>query len=241
MPVLCNFLFESAHEARAVQKGDIDLVFCQHCSHLYNREFNPDLIEYHQGYENSLHYSNTYQAYALQQAERLLNTYALSGHGVIDIGCGKGEFLQLFLQMGNCTVPGFEPTAKPVAASDNSTVNIIPDVFSKDYFDIPGKCYISRHVLEHLSDPVEFLTTIRSAITNNDTLLFLEIPDGSYIIEQCSIWDIIYEHYSYFSPRSLAYILQRAGFRPAETRSEFAGQYLSVDASPTYGRRARIR
>ncbi|MBU0962016.1 MAG: SAM-dependent methyltransferase, partial [Proteobacteria bacterium] len=41
-----------------------------------------------------------------------------------------------------------------------------------------------------------------------------------------------YEHYSYFTPLSLQYILGRTGFRFTEIQSGFGEQYLFVDAFP---------
>lgn len=232
MPVFCNVLRRSVEAAQAVTRGDIELVLCGHCFHIYNRQFNPAIVRYQPGYENSLHFSKRYRTYAAQQVERLLDTCKLYGQGIIDIGCGKGEFLQLFSRMGNCTGTGFEPTAVSPEGDSASGIRIVSGTFSEHYFDIPAKCYISRHVLEHLSDPVRFLQTIRLAMKDEGAVLFLEIPDGAFMLEQCSIWDVIYEHYSYFTPFSLQYLLGRTGFRFTEIQSGFGGQYLCVDAFP---------
>jgi SAM-dependent methyltransferase len=232
MPVLCNYLYVSAQEARSVTKGNIELVLCRHCAHLYNSKFIPDIIDYQPGYENSLHYSARYQAYAEQQANRLLDAYKLHGQDVIDIGCGKGEFLALFDHMGNCRGTGFDPAVDPLMNSDGSKVRLIADTFSEKYFDVPAKLYISRHVLEHSPQPLRFLNIISSAMVNKNAVLFLEIPDGAYILEQCSVWDIIYEHYSYFTHQSLQYLLEQTGFIFNGAESGFGGQYLTVDAFP---------
>lgn len=240
MPVFCNVLHRSVEEAQAVTRGDIELVLCDHCSHIYNRQFDPTIVSYQPGYENSLHFSKQYRTYAVQQVERLLNSCNLYGEGIIDIGCGKGDFLRLFKQMGNCTGTGFEPTAVPLVENDVSGIHIISDTFSKHYYDIPAKCYVSRHVLEHLPDPVHFLETIRLAMNGEDDVFFLEVPDGAYMLEQCSIWDVIYEHYSYFTPLSLQYILGHTGFHCTEILCGFGGQYLFVDAFARAERNMRL-
>ena len=232
MPLFCNVLCLSPEEARTVPRGDIELALCDRCSHLFNRQYNPAIISYQPGYDNSLHFSTRYRTYAVQQVERLLHTGNLHGREIIDIGCGQGEFLRLFAHMGNCTGTGFEPTAAPLEENDGSAIHIIADTFSERYVDIPARCYISRHVLEHLPDPVRFLKTIRLAMKDGETLLFLEVPDALYMLEHCSIWDVIYEHYSYFTPLSLGNLLRVAGFRFREIQSGFGGQYLFVDAFP---------
>ncbi len=230
--MLCNVLHSSAEQARSAARGDIELVFCRYCTHLYNRVFQPDIVEYQSGYENSLHHSQRYREYAERQAIRLLNTYKLHEQRVIDIGCGKGEFLQLFAGLGNCRGTGFEPAAVPATDAEFDGIQIIADTFSAGYFDNLADLYVSRHVLEHLQDPAHFLTLIHSAIGERNAVVFLEMPDGASILEHCSFWDIIYEHFSYFTPLSLKYLLARTGFRFTDTTTCFAGQFLTVDAFP---------
>ena len=45
------------------------------------------------------------------------------------------------------------------------------------------------------------------------------------------IWDLIYEHCSYFSPRSVARALNAAGFCLGSVEETFEGQFISVFAS----------
>ncbi len=229
MPLFCNVLHPSAKEARSVAKGDIDLVLCNNCLHVYNAQFDPDKISYQTGYENSLFYSTRYQNYAEKQAKRLIDRYYLSTKAIIDIGCGTGGFLQLLCHMGSCSVTGFEPSAESNQTGEEHTVNIIADTFGPKYFDIPADCYIARHVLEHLSDPTAFLQTIALAIGHKASPLFLEVPNGAFMLEQCSVFDVIYEHYSYFTPSSLKYLLDRVGFQRGPVKPGFGGQYLYVD------------
>jgi FlaA1/EpsC-like NDP-sugar epimerase len=46
-----------------------------------------------------------------------------------------------------------------------------------------------------------------------------------------AIWDIIYEHCSYFSPVSLSYIFTQCGFKVKEIAEEFQGQFLTLEAT----------
>jgi len=57
VPIHCNLLWPSREEALAAPKGDIRLGFCGECGHTFNLVFNPDLMQYTQHYENSLHFS----------------------------------------------------------------------------------------------------------------------------------------------------------------------------------------
>jgi hypothetical protein len=53
-----------------------------------------------------------------------------------------------------------------------------------------------------------------------------------YTLYQEGIWDILYEHYSYFSPSSLEYVFKRNGFRVDRVAETFGEQFLTIEAAP---------
>ena len=63
VPVYCNVLYPTRNESRLAPKGDITLMACRSCGHLYNGTFDPLRIDYTLEYENSLHYSPRFQEY----------------------------------------------------------------------------------------------------------------------------------------------------------------------------------
>src|SRR5690606_33145126 len=51
-----------------------------------------------------------------------------------------------------------------------------------------------------------------------------------WTLRQLGIWDIIYEHCSYFSPQSLAAVFERNGFEVLAVNEVFGGQFLTIEA-----------
>jgi hypothetical protein len=60
-------------------------------------------------------------------------------------------------------------------------------------------------------------------------VLFFEVPNVLYTLRDLGIWDLIYEHRSYFSPASLARLCVEAGFELLESGELYGGQFLGVD------------
>ncbi len=235
VPLHCNLLWEGRERAMEAPRGNMELVFCRDCGHVYNGAFQPELMEYTEQYENSLHFSPCFQGYATELARRLVDRYQLHDKHVVEIGCGKGEFLLLLSRMGNNRATGFDPSYRhgraPEAAGDR--VNFVQDFYGRRYADQEAHLIVCRHVLEHIRDPRGFLADIRNTLNGqSETAVFFEVPDTLFILRDLSIWDLLYEHCSYYTMESLTALFELSGFRVTAVESAFSGQFLTVEARP---------
>ena len=98
IPVQLNVLWSKRAEALECTKGHIRLAFCRKCGCIRNVTFEPELLRYDVSYENSLHFSPVFQEYAQALAIDLVGRYDLHGKVVVEIGCGKGEFLAMLCE-----------------------------------------------------------------------------------------------------------------------------------------------
>ncbi len=235
VPTHCNLLWESKEQALAAPRGDLRLGFCRACGHVYNLAFDPSLMEYTQAYENSLHFSPRFQAYAEALASRLIDEYGIRRKEVIDIGCGKGDFLALLCNKGDNRGYGFDPSFVPEIMEKASAerMTIIQDFYSPKYSRYQADLVTCRHVLEHIQSPREFVRNVRSSIGNRaSTVVFFEVPNVMYTLRDMGIWDLIYEHCSYFSPSSLAVLFSACGFNVRGQSDLYDGQFLGIDLVP---------
>src|SRR5690606_20833571 len=82
---------------------------------------------------------------------------------------------------------------------------------------------ILRHVLEHITSPVDFLTDLGAAAPG--VPLYIEVPEVNWIFENGAFWDFCYEHCNYFSAKSLRNAMLLAGYSDIEQSPSFGGQY----------------
>lgn len=232
-PVLIGVLWESAEAARGCRRGDIALAFCPDCGFVWNTAFDPGLVEYDVRYDNSLHFSPTFQAYSRALVERLVATYGLRGKRVVDIGCGKGDFLAMLCEAGDNFGWGFDPAhdGDRVVTPAASRIVWSNDRYGPGHAQAQADLLASRFVLEHIEDPLGFLRMIRESIADPErTRVYFEVPDLDLIVRQGSVWDVIYEHCSYFSVESLTRAFAAAGFSVLRIEETFGSQYLAIDA-----------
>ncbi len=235
VPVYCNVLLPSRHDALNVAKGDIQLGFCEKCGHIYNFAFDPGIVDYTQEYENSLHFSPKFQEYAGALAARLHEKYDLINKDIIEIGCGKGDFLRMLCELGDNRGFGFDPSFEydRTDPNGNREITFIQDYYSERYSHYRSDILCCRHVLEHVQNPRNFLGKLRQTIGDRaDTVVFFEVPNVLYTLRDMGIWDLIYEHCSYFSPSSISRLFELCGFVIIDLWEAFDSQYICVEAKP---------
>lgn len=232
VPVLCNVLWPTREEARQAPVGRIRLGFCPGCGLIYNTAFDPALITYTQAYENSLHFSPRFHAYAEQLAGDLIRRYALRGKRVIDVGCGKGDFLRLLCELGDNQGLGFDASYEGGNGDGNGSFRVIRDYYSEAHAHHTADLICCRHVLEHIPDPRQFLARIhKAAAGNRGAAIFFEVPNALYTLRDLGIWDVIYEHCSYFSEPALRRVFADTGFDPRRSYATFGEQFLCLEAA----------
>lgn len=241
VPVFCNVLHDTPESAKSASRGDIRLAVCDHCGMIYNVAFDPDLVEYAVGYENSLHGSPLFQQFAEDLAERLVKKYEIRNQNIFEIGPGRGEFLELICAAGDNRGIGYDPSAPDdVTSLTDGPFRIVRELFDPDKTEVEGQLICSRHVLEHISEPRAFAEMLgRAKARNPEVGIYIEVPNALWTLRDLGVWDIIYEHCSYFTPPSLRSLLQSGGLEHITTIEEFGGQFLSaetesapVDADP---------
>jgi len=239
LPLRCNVLCDSREEALGTPRGDIALAACRRCAYIWNAAFEPERMAYDQAYENSLHFSPRFQAYADGLADRLIDRHNLRNKDVIEIACGQGDFLRLLCERGDNRGLGFDPSYLPgaTAAEDTPAVSIIADYYDSRFSERRADLICCRHALEHIPDPVGFLKTVGDAIGERDTATFFEVPNVEYTLRDLGIWDIIYEHCSYFCRPALVRCFAQAGFAVEAAMEEYEGQFLTVEARANRGGR----
>lgn len=231
VPVHCNVLWPAREQALQCPRGPIELALCESCGSIANLRFEPDRIEYNSNYENSLYFSSSFNHYAWSLACDLIERHKLREKVILEIGCGRGEFLSLLCKLGNNRGIGFDSTyvngRADTAAGRGVTFvkNIEWETYAGQY-----DLVCCRQVLEHVSNPMGFMAGLRAALSKRpETPAFFEVPNGLFTLEKTGMWDIIYPHCFYYSAASLRTLFAFSGFRVTRLKEGFGGQYLCVE------------
>ena len=233
LPIFCNVFWPDAQAAYDCSKGNLQLAFCSDCGFIGNVAFEASRLTYTEAYENALDFSPRFQHYAQELATQLLEKHQLYEKDLIEIGCGKGEFLISLCQLGQNRGIGFDPTY--VSLPEHETyhqVQFIPDLYSKKYAETPADFIYCRHTLEHVRDPMALLKVVRESVGDRPSIpIFFEVPNSLATFSNLAIWDLIYEHCGYFTPASLSHAFSAAGFEVQTLWTAYQDQFLCLDAT----------
>ena len=236
VPIHSCVLTSTRQEALSFPCDDINLVFCNNCGFISNVAFNPSLLDYSINYEDQQCFSPTFSSYARDLANNLIEKYNLYDKDILEIGCGKGDFLAMLCNLGKNRGVGIDPAVSDdrIHIESSEQLTLIKDYYSKRYAEYHGDLICCRHTLEHIYNTNEFVSSVRCSIEDRlDTVVFFEVPDVTRILSEIAFWDVYYEHCSYFSPGSLARLFRFSKFEIIDLYRDFNDQYLLLEAKPT--------
>ena len=154
-----------------------------------------------------------YQHY--QEILERVSRYIPDDARVLDVGTGPGSGLKAFVEAGY-QVLGIEThPARACWARDHHGLPVITDRFPETTLPVESfDLVILSHILEHIHNPISVLEAARRIITNSG-VLYVEVPN---LWNWTHWWGPLHtEHIYNFTPNSLQFVLQQAGFRIIES------------------------
>jgi hypothetical protein len=212
--------------------GDIMLAVCANCGFIFNSAWDPQSTTYSDQYEETQGFSPTFNTFNRAIANELVNNYDIRGKTVLEIGCGKGEFLSLICNVGSNRGIGYDPSFVPARQRSEQDIRFVREFFTENTNEIAPDLLCCKMTLEHIGETHRFLRSVRSVVNRKASLVFFQVPDVDRILEEGAFWDVYYEHCSYFSAASLKDLFTRTGFAVQRIWTGYDDQYLMIVSNP---------
>jgi len=225
-------LVEERARALDFPTGDIVLAVCRGCGFIFNAAWDSQRTVYSDQYEETQGFSPTFNTFNHAIAEELVSNYNIRGKTVLEIGCGKGEFLSLICKLGGNRGIGYDPSFVPARQRSEQDVRFVREFFTEGTNEVAPDLLCCKMTLEHIGQTHRFLASVRSVANRKDSVIFFQVPDVDRILKEGAFWDVYYEHCSYFSATSLKHLFTGTGFAVQRIWTGYDGQYLMMVTSP---------
>jgi SAM-dependent methyltransferase len=201
----------TADEARSMKRLPLSFVRCVDCGHVYNCQFSYAEVPYSEK-PNLMFNKGTIWTDHLQHIRDLIVNRLGEFPVVVEVGCGEGHLLRALAErLPAGRYIGFDPSN--AINTGNGLIEGRRELFdpSRHLKELHPDLIISRHVLEHLMNPLGFVQAISFAASweNVDTRLLIEVPCIDNVIRSGRTVDFFYEHNSNFTTNSLERLLSR--------------------------------
>jgi 2-polyprenyl-3-methyl-5-hydroxy-6-metoxy-1,4-benzoquinol methylase len=230
-------------EEKMYVKDGFNVVRCRQCALVYiNPRLSPEALErlYNRNEISPQHYYEEHISQDIKHFGKRLEIIERfkKGGTLLDIGTNIGTMLKVAKDKG-WQVRGVEFNHKAVEfGNEHFGVNIEDRDFTKTKYDPESFDVVTMNdVIEHVIDPIATLKEIRT-ILKKDCILFMTTPNIGAFMARISGRHWLHlkpnEHLTYFTPSTMAALLEKSGFNMVHVQS--VGHVRTLDTVLKKGR-----
>ena len=162
-----------------------------------------------------------------------------SGDVIVDIGSNDATTLQQY-NLSNCRLVGIDPTANKFREFYTSNIELIPDFFSAEIFEMKlgatkAKIVTSFSMFYDLEEPVKFMAEIEKILDTNGIWIF----EQSYMplmLSTNSYDTICHEHLEYYSLKQILWMAEKVDLEIVDVElNDINGGSFSITAQKKGG------
>ena len=206
-----------------------DLEVCQ-CSLCNLTQLNGAPVPYYREVIRSTAFSEEMGLFRDEQFKDFIETHCLEGKDILEVGCGKGEYMSLMDGCG-ANVYGIEHSADSVGACHQDNLNVnrcYIETANQDLgFNKKFDAFFILNFLEHLPNINEVLKGIANNL-NEDAVGLVEVPNFDMILRNNLFSEFISDHLYYFTKDTLRMTLERNGFEIVECKEIWYDYIISA-------------
>ncbi len=219
--------FPDAAAVASDQGCDLELYQCDACGLL---QLKGVPVPYYREVIRAAAYSPEMRAFREAQFTDWVQRYGLAGRRVLEIGCGRGEYLTL-LQKAGLDTYGLEAGTASLHACRAAGLQVTRGYLTRRSGILPGApfdAFASFNFLEHWPDPIGSLRAMARNLADGAVGL-IEVPNVDMILRQALFSEFIADHLLYFTQDTLRFTLQRAGFEVLSCQAVWHEYILSAE------------
>tara|TARA_B110000090_G_scaffold208077_1_gene260933 strand:- start:134 stop:1264 length:1131 start_codon:yes stop_codon:yes gene_type:complete len=215
------------NQAGSYQKVDLEVYECSQCGLI---QHNSTPVFYYKDVIRAIAYSAEMKHFRSTQLRKWLGDYQLWDKNILEIGAGKGEYLDLLDEAGAKKLHGLEHSSQNFIVLKDKKYNSrrgFLDATFKNSWDLSFDAVVSFNFVEHWPDLRVGLTEIKKLLTDEGVGL-IEVPNFDHMLEHGIYSEFTLDHIYYFTEETFRNVLQGTGFEVISISSIWKGYILSA-------------
>ena len=195
--------------------SDLNLFQCSSCGLV---QLSEKPVSYYKEVIRASSFSSEMKRFRSEQFVSWVDKYNLKGKSILEVGCGRGEYLSIFKQTEVSLAHGIEYSKESVSSCINSEISVTKGFFGDENFVLPKQKYdgfICLNFMEHWPNPNKVLAHLKKNLSE-DAIGIVEVPNFDMILKQGLYSEFISDHLLYFTKDTLIFMLNYNGFEVIE-------------------------
>ena len=205
-------------EALEYSTANVNFVECRDCTFVFNRIYKQ--LDYQVPYEAGRSGSATFDTYLSDVSRTITHYLQRQISTVVEIGAGDCSFARKFLNLRSVEYHAFDPSWTEFSQDENLYCH---NAYYEASRTISPDLLILRHVLEHQSAVINFLTSI---LHEQPQYVCIEVPCYEFVENHSHYHYFSNEHCSYFTIKSLIKTMADLGYKKCFAEYVFGGEYI---------------
>ena len=163
-----------------------------------------------------------------KQFKNFIEKYCLEGKSILEVGCGKGEFLSL-LNSCNVAAVGLENSLASVKVCADNGLSVINGYIDSKHFKLNNVFdgFVMFNYLEHLPNPKDVLKGIANNL-NPEAVGIIEVPNSDMLFSENLHSEFMLDHIFYFTRKTLINLIEQCGFEVLDCSAVWHNYVLSA-------------
>ena len=195
--------------------SDLNLFQCSSCGLV---QLSEKPVSYYKEVIRASSFSDEMKKFRGEQFVSWVDKYNLKGKSILEVGCGRGEYLSILKQTEVSLAHGIEYSKESVSSCINSELSVTKGFFGDENFVLPKQKYdgfICLNFMEHWPNPNKVLAHLKKNLSE-DAIGIVEVPNFDMILKQGLYSEFISDHLFYFTKDTLTFMLNYNGFEVIE-------------------------
>ena len=174
--------FPNAKDLVADKGSDLSLFECAECGLL---QLTCKPVSYYREVIRASAFSSEMRIFRVNQLGKWVKKYGLNNKRILEVGCGKGEYLNLFSGF-NVNAVGLEFRSSALTYCKRNNLNALQGFLDKPTQQLPVHHFdgfVTFNFMEHWPKPVHTLRAIRNNLLPNGIGL-IEVPNFNMILKE---------------------------------------------------------